>query len=119
MCIIVAKPAGKKLPSKQTLMNCYANNPDGAGFMYADGKTVHIDKGFFDFTDFYDALLSIKDITNTSIVMHFRISTAGSINEACCHPFPVSSNLADLSATEIDNRVCVAHNGIIKNVTTE
>ena len=118
MCIIVAKPMGVSMPSKQTLLNCFTNNPDGAGFMYSDGKSVYIDKGYFNFDDFYKAVTCINELLDTSIVMHFRISTAGSVNKACCHPFPVSNSLDDLSATMIDNRICVAHNGVISGMST-
>ena len=44
MCIIAIKPAGVKLPADTTLENCWYNNPDGAGFMYAAGGTVHIQR---------------------------------------------------------------------------
>ena len=39
MCIIAAKPAGTKMPSRDTIRTMWAGNPDGAGVMYAqDGK---------------------------------------------------------------------------------
>ena len=118
MCIIVAKPMGVNLPSRQTLLNCFNNNSDGAGFMYANGKTVCIHKGFFDFDEFYETLLLLDDIKDTSIVMHFRISTHGGVNTACCHPFPVSDDLEQLGKADNENRVCVAHNGVIQGMKT-
>ena len=51
MCIIVIKPAGIKMPAMSTLENCWYNNNDGAGFMYATGGTVHIEKGFMSLKD--------------------------------------------------------------------
>lgn len=86
--------------------------------MYANGKTVRIHKGFFDFEEFYDTLMLLDDIEELSIVMHFRISTHGSVNKACCHPFPVTDDMAKLSATDTENRVCVAHNGVISGMAT-
>ena len=46
MCIIVAVPANTPMPTADTIRECFISNPDGAGFMYADGKSVHIRKGF-------------------------------------------------------------------------
>ena len=49
MCIIVAKEIGIEMPSMETLERCFQANPDGAGFMWADGKMVHIRKGFMEY----------------------------------------------------------------------
>ena len=35
MCIIAAKPAGKAMPTRDTIRTMWAGNPDGAGVMYA------------------------------------------------------------------------------------
>ena len=42
MCIIVYKPAGKRLPSENILKNCFINNPDGAGIMIKTEKGIQI-----------------------------------------------------------------------------
>ncbi len=114
MCIIVCKPQGVEMPSIDTLQNCFTNNPDGAGFMWADGKRVHISKGFFTFDDFFDAVAMIPD--DMAIVMHFRIATHGGISEGTCHPFPVTDNMDKMILTECDDRICVAHNGVISGM---
>ena len=54
MCIAIYKPADKIL-SQETLTECYDSNPDGAGFMYAQDKKLHIEKGFFSYESFYQA----------------------------------------------------------------
>ena len=41
MCIAIYKPKDKVL-SLTTLKECYTSNPDGAGFMYAENKKLHI-----------------------------------------------------------------------------
>ena len=41
MCIAIYKPEGKIIPYN-TLKECYDANPDGAGFMYAEDKVLHI-----------------------------------------------------------------------------
>jgi len=97
MCIAIYKPEGKVLPI-ETLKECYTSNPDGAGFMYAENKKLHIEKGFFSFQSFYDAF---KKHENKQAVIHFRIKTHGKIDTTNCHPFAVN------------NAIGFVHNGII------
>ena len=116
MCIIVIKPAGVNLPAMSTLENCWYNNNDGAGFMYAAGGTVHIQKGYMTLKDFKAALNQLKkdvDVINTPIVMHFRITTHGGTSPGNCHPFPVTEKLPLLTMTKFKASLAVAHNGII------
>lgn len=91
MCIIVFKPANKQL-SKETIMNCFFNNNDGAGLMAWDSEKnkLLIEKGFFDLEKFIETYEKYKDM---QCALHFRISTCGAINEANCHPFRVADNL--------------------------
>jgi len=121
MCIIVAKPMGVEMPDTDTLFNCFESNPDGAGFMWADGKSVHIRKGFMAWEDFEEALdaeIPEQKRKELAIVMHFRIATHGKVQPMCCHPFPISSSLEDLQRTRCESRFGIAHNGIIKGRTT-
>ena len=121
MCIIVAKPSNTDMPSEETLMNCFLSNPDGAGFMWADGKSVNIRKGFMEWEDFIEALdeeIPEYRRKETALVMHFRIATHGKVQPMCCHPFPISSKLEDLQKTECRARFGVAHNGVIQGRTT-
>lgn len=118
MCIIVAVPANVPLPDRNTLRECFLRNPDGSGFMYSNGKSVKIRKGFMSFDKFMEAL-DFEDIPeDTAVVMHFRIKTHGNVQPKCCHPFPISSNPDDLKALSIDARWGVAHNGIIDGRST-
>lgn len=121
MCIILVKPNGVKLPNKQVLETCFKNNPDGAGFMYAGKGQVHISKGYMDFASFDNALtttLKKIDELKTPMVLHFRITTQGGVNQACTHPFPLSKNMTDLRQLEFDTNIGIAHNGII-DLTSE
>lgn len=113
MCIIVAKPAGIAMPNEEIIENCFYGNPDGAGYMVADGKSVTIRKGFMTLSDFNQSMASEGDLTDYSVVMHFRIKTHGKVQPSCCHPFPVTSDHEKLSATYVTDRIGVAHNGII------
>lgn len=116
MCIIVSKPTGIAFPPKRTLKTCFNNNPDGAGYMYADGDGyVHIRKGFSTFKEFWHSLAKSRRATgdNVAYVMHFRISTQAHGMRDCTHPFPLSSKMDDLRKLSCKAKMGVAHNGII------
>jgi len=97
MCIAIYKPEGKVIPYA-TLKECYDSNPDGAGFMYAEDKVLHIQKGFFSLKSFYKAY---KEHEHKQTVLHFRIKTHGKIDATNCHPFAVN------------NSIGFVHNGVI------
>jgi predicted glutamine amidotransferase len=116
MCIIVIKPAGKKLPATATIENCWYNNNDGAGLMYAAGGTVHIQKGYMTLKSFKAALKRLEkdiDTISTPIVLHFRITTHGGTSSGNTHPFPVTEKLPLLQMTKSRAPLAVAHNGTI------
>ena len=97
MCIAIYKPEGKIIPYN-TLKECYDANPDGAGFMYAENKVLHIEKGFFSLKDFYQSYVKHQD---KQAVLHFRIKTHGKIDKTNCHPFAINNSLG------------FVHNGVI------
>lgn len=116
MCIIAIKPAGIKLPATATIENCWYNNPDGAGFMYAKNGNVHIRKGFMALKDFKGAIKKLEksiDVTNTPMVLHFRITTHGGTAPGNTHPFPVVEKLPLLQMVKSKVPLAVAHNGMI------
>jgi len=116
MCIIAIKPAGIDMPATSTIENMWYNNDDGAGFMYAAGGSVHIEKGFMTLKDFKAALKRLEktiDVVNTPVVVHFRITTHGGTSPGNTHPFPVSEKLPLLRMTKCKTPLAVAHNGII------
>ena len=116
MCIIAIKPAGMKMPAETTIENCWHNNPDGAGIMYASGGTVHIQKGFMTLKEFKATLKQLEktiNVVNTPIVLHFRITTHGETSPGNTHPFPVTEKLPLLQMTKFKTPLAVAHNGII------
>ena len=112
MCIIAIKPKGKKMFSDELIATMFKNNPDGAGYMYHDGKKVVIRKGFMDVVKLLNDLDS-RDLTNTNVVMHFRIGTSGFYDELNCHPFPIYQKNATRCKTDIG----LAHNGILHDYT--
>jgi predicted glutamine amidotransferase len=108
MCIAILNTKAATL-KKQTLKNCWLNNSDGAGILYIndDGKMEYI-KEMKDFDKFYNAYSLIKQTygKQKNIVLHFRISTHGKVNETNCHPFLVDENCG------------FVHNGVIYNAPT-
>ena len=103
MCIAICKPQGLIIP-EEYLTESFEYNPDGAGFMYAEGNELHIEKGFMDYQSFRDAWEPHQDKV---AALHFRIRTHGATDEENTHPFRVGSNLGFI------------HNGIISKVKTE
>lgn len=116
MCIIVAKPAGIKFPSLETMETCYMMNDDGAGIAYTYGGQCKIYKGFMNIDKFlstYEKILKSNRI-EIPYLFHFRIGTHGKKrNVANCHPFPVSNNYNLLIKNTIAASAVIAHNGII------
>ena len=114
MCVIAYKPLNVAFPEEATLKNCWDNNPDMAGFMYAWNDHVYIWKGFEKFEDFMKTLNRVREKTGDEIpfVMHFRISTQG-FDKACCQPFPLSGNMKNLKRLKVETNIGVAHNGIL------
>lgn len=115
MCIIVAKPKGVKRPDKEVLQQCWEGNPDGAGFCYYDRKKelVGYQKGFMSFKAFWKALLAVeKRVDGTDpFIYHFRITSRGSTCPEQTHPFPVSTEIADLKKSRGYTRLAITHNG--------
>lgn len=105
MCIIVYKPAGISV-DRQTLEICFANNPDGAGFMYPCERRLLIQKGYFEAADFIMAWEKCLKLSGDGlpIVFHFRIATAGEIDKRNCHPHRIAYDLG------------FVHNGILSRV---
>ena len=114
MCIIAYKPENKSMIDYDTLKTMFEHNSDGAGFMFTKNNKVHIQKGYMTFKAFYKALKKYKsEWYDQPFVLHFRISTQAGVNQACCHPFPLSDDMAQLKKLHNDTDMGIAHNGII------
>ena len=115
MCIIVYKPKESKFPTKDILKNCFTNNPDGAGFMYAKDGKVFIEKGLMTFSKFWKSLQNVRKANgdNLDYVLHFRISTQAGTRADCTHPFPLAKEMKKLRELSTTAEIGVAHNGII------
>lgn len=117
MCIIAVKRSGIAMPEENTLRRCFVNNQDGAGYMFSRRGQVHIRKGFMKFKEFLSDLRSCNLRTEDSVIFHFRIATAGAVEPALTHPFPVSQEPRDLLSTRVDTDMAMAHNGIIASMS--
>lgn len=105
MCIIVNKPWG--IPVERSLLEtCFANNPDGAGFMFPCEGRLLIKKGYFEFDAFWSVWEKCRKIHGDSlpVVFHFRIATAGEVDKTNCHPHRIAHDLG------------FVHNGILSCV---
>ncbi|HSW65314.1 MAG TPA: hypothetical protein VLH56_18705 [Dissulfurispiraceae bacterium] len=116
MCIIMVKEAGVALPPKERFEGMFDRNPDGAGFMFPRGGWVEYRKGLMTFDDFwgaFEAALTVEERTSLPIVCHFRIGTHGDKRAPThTHPFPLTDNIVDMTATSGRVSHAVAHNGI-------
>ncbi len=116
MCLIIIKPKGKKLPRESVLRTAWQNNSDGFGLAYNTNEgQVKIVKGAMKLKQSLQLLKSVPDITNKSVILHFRFATEGRIEPGNCHPFPISKFVNDLKATSLVCGAALAHNGIIPN----
>lgn len=108
MCIAIMNPSNVTL-KKEVLQNCWENNTHGAGMLYIESGKLKTFKEMNDFDKFFQKYLDIrknKRSKKSKVILHFRISTHGKINEDNCHPFLVNESLG------------FVHNGIIYDVQT-
>jgi hypothetical protein len=94
MCIAIVQTKNKTM-SKRNLENCWHNNDDGAGILWAyDGK-LYCEKELGKFDRFYKMYSQIvKFYGDVPILLHFRTATHGDISLKNTHPFFVSRQLA-------------------------
>src|SRR3990167_887180 len=97
MCIIIYKPAGRKL-FPETIRRSFDNNADGSGFAYVENGTITTQRGFFTLDAFNEAY---KPHELKQALLHFSIKTHGDLSEQNCHPHIVTPNMV------------FAHNGVI------
>jgi hypothetical protein len=121
MCIIIYKPTGKMMVDETIIETCFANNPDGAGYMIREfNDSIKIRKGFMDVESFKNSLNRERNLENKEVVLHFRIATHGSVKKGNCHPFPITRSIADLRRVSHNKlNYAIAHNGIIQGYSSK
>jgi predicted glutamine amidotransferase len=109
MCIIIYKPATKKI-AKENLEESWKCNNDGVGFAYVDpvaGKLV-VKKGFMKMTEAIDAIMEHMDY---ELLIHFRRASPGmDVSEINCHPFAFVQGVTEEEPNGAYH-FCMAHNG--------
>lgn len=94
MCIAILKLADGVL-DRDTLFECHKSNKDGCGLAYINsaGKmTIQKTMVFDTFMKMYEA--AIADNPASNMLIHFRISTCGTVDEFNCHPFYIDATRA-------------------------
>ena len=100
MCIAILKTKDGNITDEQ-LLNCFDNNPDGAGIAYTKDNKIFIVKGIFDATQFVEEYHKAVAEADGAMLVHCRIGTSGFKDYTNCHPHIVSDE-------------CVMiHNGIL------
>lgn len=106
MCIIAIKDAGVQFPAIDTVETMCDNNPDGFAVVWHKAgdkhsrvyRTMDRDK----FLKRYKMIVRHHDYRTTSLYIHARIATHGSLRRENCHGF-----------VDHTTRLCFAHNGIL------
>ncbi len=114
MCIICVKNKNSAMPSSDIITQMWESNPDGAGMCWSDGNKVHIEKGFMSLDKLLGRLNNLHDmLTESPVILHFRIATHGRISPQNTHPFPISDNIKELTKRRYTTDLAIAHNGVI------
>lgn len=106
MCIIAIKDAGVQFPTLDTVETMCDNNPDGFAVVWHKAgdkhsrvyRTMDRDK----FLKRYKMIIRNHDYKTTTMYIHARIATHGSLKQSNCHGF-----------VDHNTRLCFAHNGIL------
>jgi len=117
MCIAIYSPKGNQIPCEEYMKASFQHNSDGAGFAFnTDNRDVQIIKGLMTWDDFIKTFRRYDkeyDFANRGVLIHFRITTHGGTNKECCHPFPLTSDIATMRKPVCHAQYAVIHNGII------
>lgn len=109
MCIIAIKKAGVQFPTMGTVETMCDRNPDGFALVYHDKKDgkarTYRTMDREQFLRHYRSVLRTHDYRTTSLYLHARIATHGSLRRENCHGF------VDRKA-----RLSFAHNGILYRI---
>lgn len=108
MCILVYQPADKRI-SEAMLADFHDHNPDGFGLMFAeDGKLYTLKSVPEAGQSEEDHCKKVIDLYNQHAIgreclIHFRMRTHGDIDDANCHPYRVTDEVA------------LMHNGVLSS----
>ena len=89
MCIAILKTKDGNITDEQ-LLNCFDNNPDGAGLAYTKDNQIIVVKGIFDAKQFVEEYHKAVAEADGAMLVHCRIGTSGFKDYTNCHPHVVS-----------------------------
>lgn len=101
MCIAILNT--KSLLPKSYIKNSWENNYHGAGFAYSKGDSMFVYKTDDNADTFYKVYKSHrKQNPDAKFLIHFRISTHGTITEDNLHPFIINDKIALIHNGTVD-----------------
>ena len=112
MCVIIHKPKGVALDEKYIREGARVNR-HGYGLSYydPDKKEIIVEKKAE--YDINDVVKQVAGMQDKELLLHFRISTHGSVKDENCHPFPVLDKKHNPMA------MWMMHNGTIHKVVSD
>jgi len=119
MCVICVSKKGVRQPTENEIREMWTTNPHGAGYMFVNDGQVEIHKGFMNLKDFMRSIKAENFTDEDVVIYHFRISTQAGVTPEMTHPFPLSSDLADMKILDCLCSVGIVHNGIIRITSTK
>ncbi len=114
MCLIITKSKNVNLPEEKILNSAASTNKDGIGIALHKDNTneILIKKDFFSVIHLSKYLKeNVKK--EDSLIIHFRVATAGLVDEGNRHPFPITKVKEDMRKTILTTDFAVAHNGVL------
>lgn len=122
MCLIILAPRGTEKKSEKLFSAVRlgaVTNKDGMGYMYKEGETIIIEKGFTDVEKLIEKLNTLElNTENGQLAIHLRIGNKGEISPEMCHPFVCSKEEQELKLLEgTTNLPVMMHNGTFIGLT--
>lgn len=107
MCIIVAKPANKKI-EREVILQCFDKNPDGAGISFVENEELVVHKGIKNAEELAGLVEAHMD---KELVFHCRIASPGMVvDQSNCHPFKIDVRI-DGATKKPEFQFAISHNG--------
>lgn len=122
MCVIIVAPKGIEKKSKfliEAIKVASITNKDGIGFMYKEGDSILLEKGFKTADAAIEALNNMEMSDAAGILaIHLRIGNKGAVNAEMCHPFVCSEEAKEVTVTSaiVTDKPVLMHNGTFTNI---
>lgn len=111
MCIIYTSDNPTSRPSLAELDLGYSRNSDGVGVAWMQDNRLHFKKALkWRAGDLHDFVKTLP----AQVLIHLRFTSVGETSDEMCHPYPVTTSGALLSATEGRPESLLMHNGTLE-----